>query len=215
MNKLPLEKEVEAAFFDYLQQTPIWEFMYRQVVLPLGIADIVGLCTSGDVYVVEVKRGTIDRKTIGQLIGYIGQVDNAIEMVADSDYVRERFRIEHTVVGHLVGKSIDNDALKACKALGYTVYLYDIEDGKITFNEYVIGNDYLCCSLSENDCSSQLLEISNGVVNWIRKYAKYEFGQARYMFEKDSHEVKESAPSTELLNSRNTVTLYQSKEKTT
>jgi Holliday junction resolvase-like predicted endonuclease len=81
MKKLPLEKEVEAAFLDYLKQNHhVWKLVYRQVRLPLGVADIVALSTAGIAAVVEVKRETIDRKTVGQLVGYIGQVNNAIEM---------------------------------------------------------------------------------------------------------------------------------------
>lgn len=207
MKKLPLEKEVEDAFFEYIQQiNPIWQSIYKQVVLPLGIADIVGLCTSGHVSVIEVKREKIDRKTIGQLIGYIGQIDCTIKMLANNIYIEERFRADHQTYGYVVGKSIDKDAMSACRALGYTVYLYDYSDGKITFNEHLEYEDYLYSFVSEDVCSNQLLEIVNGVLGWIRKYAAYEFGDIGF-------EIKESPLSAEILNDPNTVVLYQRKTK--
>lgn len=173
MKKLPLEKEVEAAFFDFVKQFK-WGPVYRQVQLPLGIADIVGLGPNKHINVVEVKRGKIDRKTVGQLIGYIGQIDRVIEMLIGSrDYINQLYKTEFETVGILVGNSIDKEALSACKALGYDVYLYDCQNGEITFSEHIEYDKYLYYYVTDSDCSKLLLEISNEVVNYLKMFAEY------------------------------------------
>lgn len=175
MSILPLEKEVEAAFFDYVQQDYFqWESVKRQVKVPLGIIDILGFAKHGGAAVVEIKRGTIDRKTVGQLMGYIGQVNLIIEMVIDKQLGGTGFShigTQHETCGYLIGKSIDKEAENACKALGFTVYLYEYNDGAFVFNEYFDFDQYLFAHMTESDCSKAALEVAGKVVNTIEMYA--------------------------------------------
>ena len=175
MKKLPLEKEVEAAFFDFVKQDYFqWKSVARQVKMPLGIIDILGFAWYGGASIVEVKRGKIDRKAVGQLIGYIGQMDRIIEMITakrlgGTDF--SHIETEHETVGYLVGKTIDREAESACKALGITVYLYEYENGQFVFNQHFKFDEYLVAGITESDCSQDALTVANLVVEKMERYA--------------------------------------------
>lgn len=197
---LPLEKEVEAAFFEYLQRHYKWEIIKRQVKLPLGIADIVGFSVTGNPCVVEVKRGVINRKTVGQLIEYIGQVNRVVELIA---YLRlGGFHTWYETDGILVGKSISKEALNACKSLGYTVYLYDIESGEIAFREAIESDDYLFYIIDDIDIDDDLLKIAHKAVDLKEDILNYQLIKNLVGFSKDTSYPKETLHNQKFLTIR-------------
>lgn len=141
------EAMVEAAFFDlikrgkpghnpdyceYITEPFHWDFQKRQVRLPSGVMDIFGYRGDGTPFVVEVKKGKMSAATVGQLVGYIGQVDYLYKhaLRADGDYDTS---VPLPTKGILVGRTADNLCLRAASAFGIDIYDYDYVDGEFYF----------------------------------------------------------------------------------
>lgn len=179
MNKLPLEREVEAAFFEYIKSgdTTIkvshLTSVKRQVKLPLGIIDIMGFNEAeyGHPYIIEVKRGRIDRKSVGQLAGYVSQMDDIVrkEIRARTGFYTPDIHDEFKTGGCLVGNTIDDDALRAVISLGYDVYIYYLKNDVITFLEYYL-DDYDFGSF----CDETALEIARKTIDRWEQFSIYE-----------------------------------------
>jgi hypothetical protein len=171
-----LEKHVEDAFLGYIESGVQceglkkfhWESVHRQVAFPLGIADIVAFAQYGNPCIVEVKRGAINRNAVGQLVGYVAQLNQLVRSLAEKRMGRGNFSQEwYETEGYLVGRSINDEALRASRALGYCVYLYDSKHGKITFREVEGANEY--CA-REEECSSAILEVAHKTVDMWEGY---------------------------------------------
>lgn len=179
MGDLPLEKEVEAAFFDFMKlseetlKVSHLTSVKRQVKLPLGIVDIMGFNEAeyGYPYIIEIKRGKIDRKAVGQLAGYVSQMDDIVrkEIRARIGFSALDIHDEFKTGGCLVGNTIDDDALRAAVSLGYDVYVYYLKNGVITFLEYYLG-DYDLGSL----CDETALEIARKTIDRWEAFSIYE-----------------------------------------
>jgi hypothetical protein len=150
------EAHVEAAFYnlilhgkpghdqDYCEYTtePFhWDFSARQVRLPSGVMDIFGYRGDGTPFVAEVKKDKLSAATVGQLIGYIGQVDQLYKYALRVNECNE-VNGGLPTRGILVGRTADDLCLRAASAFGIDVYTYDYVQGEFYFFLHADSNEF-------------------------------------------------------------------------
>lgn len=89
MSMRTLEKDIESQFIDWAIEykghheafQKNYQYLGRQVKLPLGIADVILLNNDMDrhgIDVVEIKRQNATPETLAQVMGYVGQVEEIL-----------------------------------------------------------------------------------------------------------------------------------------
>ena len=137
-------------YLDY--QTVLTQLIARQVKLPAGICDLIGLGlwdTTNVLFAVELKQGVIDSKTVAQCLRYIRDLQEVFVRVRypydpSGDYMIWDYEthgsaergfgrgpeIAGIVVGHRVS---DDNLLVACEAASIRAYTYRFENDTYTF----------------------------------------------------------------------------------
>lgn len=116
--------------------------VYRQYVLPSGIADIL-LIGSAHTLVVELKKGAINRRAFTQIMRYLRDI-NDIQRIAlgimrhpnNWEYRKYDPRVSGILVGHSIED--DDDLLIAAEMVGVTVmtYKYHPDEKVYTFESH-------------------------------------------------------------------------------
>lgn len=107
----------------------------QQYALPSGIADFVGRTRLGafPLCAVELKKGEIDSRALAQVLRYMSNLSEFVEIIRQSHYMRNRYSHEDLhalywrrhVSGLLVGHRIeDQNLLIACAKCDVHVVLY-------------------------------------------------------------------------------------------
>lgn len=156
MNSIaPSEKHLEDWLWDHQQfvfgkvgiginaECPRYSIRARQVHLPSGIADFVGVCNGAFPLVVELKKGPIDSKAFAQIVRYMADIEDLIDR-AIADYAFATFNSAEAqyvkqyaatgACGILIGSSVkDPRLLYPMSRLNIAVYKYKYLDGIYRF----------------------------------------------------------------------------------
>lgn len=69
------ERDIEEAFENEVRETFGSIITKRQVNVGIGIADIIGLDSSGELTVIEIKKGKAPQTVVSQLLSYMSAVE--------------------------------------------------------------------------------------------------------------------------------------------
>ena len=130
------------------RQVPSYSMLMRQVRIPAGIMDLVGI--NDKLRIVELKRGTITAQSFTQVMRYTRDIRFLMEKCIDryialelplyEDVMRrwqgDGFYTNDLIGATLIGHAYENENLLiACAACDVDVYIYDYRDGRYTFQE--------------------------------------------------------------------------------
>lgn len=127
---------------------PIYDFKFRQVNLPSGIPDLVGVAWATTFVVCEIKKGPVTAQSFSQLMRYMRDV-KALFRFAESDLVGTG-RVDPDELaeyksmlgdpdalllrGLLIGSRVEHpNLLAACRACDIDVITYQYQGGKYSF----------------------------------------------------------------------------------
>ena len=128
------EKDIERAFCLFLRREGL-SVVGTQVKLPFGIVDILALTAAPEhlrpsPVIVEIKRNEITEAAIGQLFGYINQLNYLLE-----NRLYDSQSLAPTAIGFIVGQSITERALRS--VFSETVHYCEFRNNghALSFNE--------------------------------------------------------------------------------
>src|SRR3990172_1466420 len=118
---------------------PIFELVARQVKLPTGRVDLIGMAYMSSLAIIELKKGVIDTRALAQLLRYMRDVKKVVEL-AVIDYkimqlpgyenigmIEDQYNLSEALTFPLlIGADIESDDLLcACIACNVDVMLYE------------------------------------------------------------------------------------------
>lgn len=136
-----LEDWIVANLSTFGQRTelPARRIVARQYECQTGYADLILACHAS-LAVVELKKGEIDLKAIGQVLKYTGLLYGAFETMFCWYVEQEIYQFDITkdlwrpaVWPVLIGNSASEAAIWACRGAGIDLYLYEYEDNDYQF----------------------------------------------------------------------------------
>lgn len=138
-------------------------FVERQVVFPSGVADLISADNEGGALrLYELKRGAIDARALAQLLRYSRDMHDLLGWVnfklcdnpAYRSLIADAPSDDDPFFGKaLIGHSIPDDILVACRAARVSVFLYQYLDGTYRFRRttgHVKENYRLIASLADS-----------------------------------------------------------------
>lgn len=136
--KAPSERHLEDWIVANPEKAMLETIVGRQIKLPSGIADL--LISQDDIaYIVELKKDTLNAKTLAQLLRYRHDMLKIWEMsvLVFPDECRNPTNIETRLAGILIGHSVDEDTVIAAHGAGVLTIRYEYTgDGYMFYDIY-------------------------------------------------------------------------------
>lgn len=132
-NKVNLSEEDIENWLWENQPSYITKWLGRQVKLPSGIADLIGIHKDGDIAVIELKNIEIDSAALTQVCRYAKDMENIMDRFCCTHYTEE-YMYEHGMLGqtiiqkYVIGKGIPSDkVIFEANALDVNVGFFSVD----------------------------------------------------------------------------------------
>lgn len=142
-----LEKDIEQYLFNnpervefsmYKGANPdfIEEWIHRQLIVPSGVIDLLGVTSDGHIAIVELKKESIDSKAISQVCRYAHDIQRVVDGILGNESMIEIKKV-------VIGKSIDKKAMFEATSMDVMCSIFKFNSGSLDIFPVTFTWDYL------------------------------------------------------------------------
>lgn len=190
------ERQVEDFFYQDPQSVCsnrfyIEKWIKRQYRVPSGIVDLLGITSSGDLAVVEIKNVEVDSRAVTQVCRYAKDIEGICGAFNEREATDNGVWMATDVVKILVGPSVSDSVFRECEACG-VIYLEFSINMTVDVNSILWSSDFLEDRKRYYGALSQDQELKQGIRDC---YETRKRNGALFMWKTEDSQAAEGDPS--------------------